>query len=400
MDTPAASPRLRVIERAYVEHGALVRATLRARGVPSSAIDDVLHDVFLTAYARVDRRDASVRLAHWLIGLARNAAFSHRRGAARRRRRHAATQIDRICPPMSDEELDARRSWEVLTQFLADLPARQREAFMLCEVAQFPASELAAVWGCTINTVHSRLRLARARFAERFPVARGVADAEALLTAARHELSPEPERQRRAWAVLAVELARPWWMSATAAKAALLATVGAAVSVTVVAFASPPTDPPVHDVATVAQAIGTPTVDATASSIAAPPRVATAPAIAAPAPVAAPASIKPRAPAPKPAPPPSDAGLPAQPDVKAETALLSAARAHLRTGASTEALQLLADHERTFPAGILTIERHRLRIDALCDLDRIDEARAAVRALDRIAPARVGRRTEDAPCEQ
>ena len=408
-----SSLTVRALERIYVEYAPLVRATLRARGVPPSAVDDVLHDVFLTAHAKLHRRDGSVPLSAWLIGLARNAAFSFRRGAARRRRRHQVVATRRVTEPVGDDEVDARRAWEVVTTFLRELPARQREAFMLCHVAQFPASELARVWGCSTNTVHSRLRLARARFALRFPDASGAGDHEAVLAAARREIDPAPPKQRQAWALLVADLARPWWASLVTAKAG--AFVVAAAGAVVIAFAVPvisfdaddasappraaadPVPPTENEPATArAPTPSDPTPDAqrlatvTVGSAPEPPAEASVP----------PLRTRPRIQrAPKGAvahaPDPQDPGVP---DLQRETALLARARADLRSGAPENALSRLRDHEREFPTGTLVTERRRLKVDVLCRLGRVDEARKVVSALDRAAPERAAGRTRGSPC--
>ena len=397
MDRPDSTTPLRTLERMYLAHGALVRATLRARGVPASALDDVVHDVFITAHRRLRALDSSTSTKHWLIGLARNAAFSHLRSAARRRRRHAQLVPTPVVEdPMSVEVLDARRSWEVLTGFLASLPAKQREAFMLCTVAGLPASELASEWGCSPHTVHSRVRLARQRFVERFPSADGVGDHEALLAAARREVEPSPERRRRAWAVLAADLARPWWLAVGSTKVAVVAVVAAVTTVGVVGYEAPEVATP-ETRGSIAQ-VETPTP---ALATAAPPAArhpepeplrphASAPAAAPGRPVAVRQPREREKPEP---PPPAD-------DLRPELEMLTRARGRLRAGDAEGALHAVHDHAHRFPEGTLSTERRRLEVDVLCRLGRDEDAAAVVRAIDEALPQRTAGRTANDPCRK
>jgi outer membrane protein assembly factor BamD (BamD/ComL family) len=59
-----------------------------------------------------------------------------------------------------------------------------------------------------------------------------------------------------------------------------------------------------------------------------------------------------------------------------EPALLEQARAELRSGDASAALTRVADHERMFPAGVLSEERDALEIEALVQLDRMADAQA------------------------
>jgi hypothetical protein len=76
-------------------------------------------------------------------------------------------------------------------------------------------------------------------------------------------------------------------------------------------------------------------------------------------------------------PEPSAAGL-GSPDATlgAETQLMRPADQALRTGDPARALELLDEHERRFPQGVLAEERSAERVTALCGLGRVDEAHA------------------------
>ncbi len=64
-----------------------------------------------------------------------------------------------------------------------------------------------------------------------------------------------------------------------------------------------------------------------------------------------------------------------------EIALLTRATGALNAGRVREALSILAEHERRFPEGVLSIERLGAKAKALCALGRAGEARAELSQL-------------------
>lgn len=69
-----------------------------------------------------------------------------------------------------------------------------------------------------------------------------------------------------------------------------------------------------------------------------------------------------------------------------EVALLSKATSALHSGRAQEALSVLAEHQRRFPAGALSPQRRAARARALCQLGRMAEARAELARLDESSP--------------
>lgn len=83
-------------------------------------------------------------------------------------------------------------------------------------------------------------------------------------------------------------------------------------------------------------------------------------------------------------------------DLAAELALLREAR----TAKPEQALALLDRHAREFPTGALTSEREALRAVALCTLDRLADAQAAVDRLVALDPGPLLRQRVSSACEQ
>lgn len=147
---------------AYREYFQYVWALLGRLGVPRSQLEDVTQEVFLVLHRRRSefRGDASVRT--WLHGIALHTARRHR--AKQMRRASKAGSIEPGPAPRTPEaEVGARRELQRLDRLLATLGDEQREVFVLAEIAELSAPEIAELLGVKLNTVYSRLRLARRR---------------------------------------------------------------------------------------------------------------------------------------------------------------------------------------------------------------------------------------------
>ncbi|WP_434427267.1 RNA polymerase sigma factor [Nannocystis pusilla] len=133
-------------------------------GVPAAARDDVVQDVFLTAYRRFDQVHYQVSARAWLYGVTRRVASHWHRGVARRTRRIAALgDLTGHVGEAPQERHDAAR---LLERLLAGLPRGTREVWELTELLGMSGPEIAAELELPLNTVYSRLRLARARLLE------------------------------------------------------------------------------------------------------------------------------------------------------------------------------------------------------------------------------------------
>jgi RNA polymerase sigma-70 factor (ECF subfamily) len=130
------------------------------RRVASQAADDVVADVFVVAWRRLDAVPSEP--LPWLLGVARRVLANRRRGerrAAALRLRLAAGEPQTPVasgPPASDPRVAAA---------LADLSPRDRELLMLIAWEGLSVSEAAQVLGLRPGTVAVRLHRARRRLA-------------------------------------------------------------------------------------------------------------------------------------------------------------------------------------------------------------------------------------------
>ncbi|MBL9100423.1 MAG: RNA polymerase sigma factor [Myxococcales bacterium] len=149
------------IVTAYREHFRYIHALVGRLGVPAANVEDTVQEVFLVLYRRRAefRGESSVRT--WLHGIAVFVARRHR--DTLRRRAAKLEQIEGSAVGRLDEEVEQRQALRRLDRLLDQLVDEQREVFVLAEVSGFSAPEIAAALGLNINTVYSRLRLARSR---------------------------------------------------------------------------------------------------------------------------------------------------------------------------------------------------------------------------------------------
>src|SRR5688500_6597311 len=74
-----------VFQSVYQAEVSYVWESLRRLGVHPADIEDLAHDVFVTAYDRLDDYDPSRPIRPWLFGIAYRVALDHRRSARVRR---------------------------------------------------------------------------------------------------------------------------------------------------------------------------------------------------------------------------------------------------------------------------------------------------------------------------
>lgn len=144
---------------AYVDE---VWRAIRRLGVPASGVEDVVQETFVTAWQSLSRFEGRSELKTWIIGI----AFNRARHAIRSHVRHGnAVELDEQLPSQSqrpDERVERRKQSELLLEMLAALPEEQREVFVMMDLEGLSAPAVADLVHAPLNTVYSRLRLARA----------------------------------------------------------------------------------------------------------------------------------------------------------------------------------------------------------------------------------------------
>jgi len=148
----------------YEEHFAFVWRSIRRLGVDDASVDDAVQDVFVVVHRRLGDFEGRSSVRSWLFGIARRIAKDHRR---RRQRKDAGkVPAEGLVHPGNSPRDDAERAEAraLLHRFLDGLDDEKREVFVLAELEQLSAPEIAEATETNLNTVYSRLRAARQLF--------------------------------------------------------------------------------------------------------------------------------------------------------------------------------------------------------------------------------------------
>lgn len=151
----------------YRDYFAFVWRSLRRLGVAPHLVEDAAQDTFVIAHRRFEslRTDASPRA--WIFGIAWRVASDYRR-SARRKGPHVELDEHHLATERGNPYENSAKIQAValLERFLEGLDEDQRAVFILAELEQMSAPEVSAALGANLNTVYSRLRTARIRFAQ------------------------------------------------------------------------------------------------------------------------------------------------------------------------------------------------------------------------------------------
>lgn len=138
----------------------VARQVLRMCGDPA-AVDDIVQDVFIAAFAALPRFRGEARLGTWLYTIATNRVRNFWDASRRRKRREdvAATHApDAAETP--EQDLVARQQRDRLYAALAALPDKLREAFVARAIEGMNLIDASAALGAPISTVSYRTRRA------------------------------------------------------------------------------------------------------------------------------------------------------------------------------------------------------------------------------------------------
>jgi RNA polymerase sigma-70 factor (ECF subfamily) len=143
-------------EALFEAHQARVLAYLLRRAEQPADAADLLADVFLTAWRRLDTIPAD-HAGLWLIGVARKILGNHRRGAVRRNQ-----LADRLRETFAPMTLSADTPGGV-REALAKLTKSDRELLTLSNWDDLSPAEIGIVLGVSQGTVRVRLHRAKRR---------------------------------------------------------------------------------------------------------------------------------------------------------------------------------------------------------------------------------------------
>jgi|CZKU01.1.fsa_nt_gi RNA polymerase sigma-70 factor (ECF subfamily) len=155
----------------YDAHFAFVWRSARRLGAPALTVDDVVQETFVIVHRRLAEFEGRSSLRTWLFGIVLNVVRAHRRSLLAKHphalRSEVAADLEAVrdAAPGPHEIATQAEAVRLVDRLLEALDEGKREVFVLAELEQMSAPEIAAAVGIPLNTVYSRLRLARQEFA-------------------------------------------------------------------------------------------------------------------------------------------------------------------------------------------------------------------------------------------
>ncbi|WP_410539935.1 sigma-70 family RNA polymerase sigma factor [Streptomyces sp. KL2] len=125
------------------------------------AADDLVQDTYLRALRGLPGFQGRSPARIWLLAIARRVVADRFRAASARPRVADVEDWQSAVEEGQPRGLPGFEEGVVLSELLAALPADRREAFVLTQLLGLPYAEAAAVVGCPVGTVRSRVARAR-----------------------------------------------------------------------------------------------------------------------------------------------------------------------------------------------------------------------------------------------
>jgi RNA polymerase sigma-70 factor (ECF subfamily) len=154
----------------YEQYFDFVWRSARRLGVSDAAMDDIVQETFIVIHAKLATVRQPESLRSWIYGVVRRTVSDHRRSqrvrdasgpvlAIQHELEHAVPQTPLDLTQQNDQV-------KLLFNLLEGLDPTKREVFMLAELEEMTAPEIASILEIPLNTAYSRLRAARQAFAQ------------------------------------------------------------------------------------------------------------------------------------------------------------------------------------------------------------------------------------------
>ncbi len=155
------------VDRVYKAHAPFVASSLARLGVRDHDLEDLLQEVFVVVYRKIDTYSGEGSLRSWLFSICRRVVANYRRHLLRKRELATADSdfpelpSERTNP---EEETEARQRRERLELVLSRIADHKRVVFVMFEIEGKTPAEIAAILEIPTGTVHSRIHAARQDF--------------------------------------------------------------------------------------------------------------------------------------------------------------------------------------------------------------------------------------------
>ncbi len=157
-------------EEVYAETFPAVWRMVRRMGVIDSAIDDVVQEVYVTVYRKLDQFEGRCAVKTWVLGILTRVVNNYRRVRRRKGAGHALSSVvgdpDLIADAALDphEQVSRAEAGRLVHRLLDELDDDKASVFALAELEGMSVPEIALALNANVNTTYARLRAARRDF--------------------------------------------------------------------------------------------------------------------------------------------------------------------------------------------------------------------------------------------
>lgn len=158
--SPSASALAERFDALFEDELDYVCRSLARLGVHARDVEDVAQEVFIAVHRSLPTADLSRPARPWLFSFAYKTALNYKR-LARHRHERADDDRDLRSDATPEQDASAGETRVLVLRALETIPLERRAVLIMCELDGFTAPEVAAELSIPVNTVYSRLRIAR-----------------------------------------------------------------------------------------------------------------------------------------------------------------------------------------------------------------------------------------------
>ncbi len=161
---PASAPSPDAFRAVYRDEFGYVWASLQRLGVRGPELQDLAHDVFVTAFKRWATYDALRPVRPWLFGITYRVVLDFRRKF--QNHREVVSEAVEVPDPVmnAEERVATRQARDLALKVIDTMDLDQKAVFVMHEIEGYGMPQIAELVGAPLNTAYSRLRLARRHF--------------------------------------------------------------------------------------------------------------------------------------------------------------------------------------------------------------------------------------------
>ena len=167
--TASPLPARHSFDALYAEHRRPLVGFITDKVGCRDLAEDILHDLFLSIWSRIDTWEVTGDVTTYLFSAARNHVWSH---YSKQRVRRAHADHERATAPSSQgpeaiDRIDAQALAAAVERWIAELPDRRREVFELSRYERLTYQDIAERLGISVKTVETQMSRALRHLRER-----------------------------------------------------------------------------------------------------------------------------------------------------------------------------------------------------------------------------------------